>query len=82
MFYKEKIDTGSGDESMSIGSTNADTKEAEGPFSAVVNPTDDCGASQATCQAEKKSGPKKAPARIERSMTLRRVTIKASRVPK
>jgi hypothetical protein len=45
LFYKEKIDTGRSDESMSIGSTNADNNEAEGSFSAVVNPTHDCGAS-------------------------------------
>ena len=67
---------------MSIGPTNTDTKEAEGPFSSILNSAHDSGASQATCQAEKKSGPKKVPARIERSMTLRRVTIKASQVQK
>jgi len=39
---------------MSIGPTNTDTKEAEGPFSSIVNSAHDSGASQATCQAEKK----------------------------
>ena len=81
MFYKEKIDTGSSDESMSLGPTNADTNEAEAPFSSIVNPAYDSGASQATCKTEKKMGPKKLPVRIEPSMTLRRVRIKASRVP-
>ena len=44
-FIKEKIDTGRSDESMSIGFTSADTNEAEGSFSAVVNFTHDWGAS-------------------------------------
>lgn len=56
MFYKEKIDQDSSDESMSICAINTDTKEAEGSFSSIVNPEHDSGASQATCQAEKKSG--------------------------
>jgi hypothetical protein len=57
LFYKEKIDTDSSGESMSIGPTNADTNEAEGSFSSIVNPAHGSGASQDTCQAEKrKSG--------------------------
>ena len=43
--FIRKINTGRSDESMSIGSTNADTNEAERSYSAVVNPTHDCGAS-------------------------------------
>jgi hypothetical protein len=44
-FYKEKIDTGRSDESMSIGPKNPDTSEVKGSFSSVVNPTHDCGPS-------------------------------------